>query len=185
MARVGLLAPADAADEIRPLVDAMDARGGFINVYRAMANSPSGFLRLYELLAFLWVGALSDRLREIVILSVVSASDAPYPLGWHLLDAQDAGLTADEIRSVVRGHDAGLSANDAAVARFARALTLDACVSDADYEAVAAFMDERQIVELTVVVGLYRLVACFATALEIEQDDPAASALAQFRREGG
>jgi alkylhydroperoxidase family enzyme len=184
MARVRLLAPAELTDEYRPLAEAMDARGGFINVYRAMAHSPAGMRHLLDLLTQLWSGALTPRLREIVILAVDSASDAPYPLGWHLLDGAEAGLTEEEMRAIVRGDAAAVLASDeAAAARFARAQTLDSRVGEEDYQAVAAFMDERRLVELTMLAGLYRLVACFANVLDVELDELPARRLARFRRD--
>ena len=179
MSRVRLLTPEDIPDEHRSFFDGLDERGAFINLYRAMAHSPAALRRLYELLVTLYAGALTPRIREIAILSVVSASDARYPLGWHLLDAQEAGLTADEIQAVVRDHaDALPVRSEAAVARLARELTMDACVSDAALRAVEEFMDERQIVELTMLVGLYRLVACAAAALSVDLDEEPARALA-------
>ena len=184
MARVPLLTPQDVSEEHRALLEGMHARGGLINLYRAMANSPVALQRVYELLVTLWYGALSGRLREIAILSVVSASDAPYPLAWHIIDGEDAGLTTHEIRAVVNGDAAGVLAPDeAAVAAFARELTQQAQVSDATFNAVAAFMDEREIVELTLLAGLYRLVAITANGLAVDIDDEAAKRLEQFHSE--
>jgi alkylhydroperoxidase family enzyme len=176
----------DIPAEHRAFVEGMDARGSFINLYRAMAHSPIALRHFYELLACLWAGALSGRLREIAILSVVSASDAPYPLGWHLLDAEEAGLTATEIRGVVTGDfETVLPASEAAVAAFARVLTIDADVSDEAFLAVAGFMDDRQIVELTMIAGLYRLVSCVANALCVEPDEEPARRIEQFRGQAG
>ncbi len=183
MARVRLLAPQDVPAEHRAFVEGLDAHGGFINLYRAMAHTPVALQHLIDLLSCIWGGALNGRLREIAILSVVSASDAPYPLGWHLLDAEEAGLTPTEVRAVISGAAAALPPGEAAVARFARELTLDARVSDPTFQGVASFMDERQIVELTMLAGLYRLVACVANGLNIDLDDEPARALEHFRRE--
>ena len=85
---------------------------------------------------------------------------------------------------MVEGEPASaLSAEEAAVARYARALSVDARISDATYQAVAGTMDARQIVELTLLAGLYRLVACVANGLKVDLDGDAARALDQFRSE--
>ena len=184
MARVRLLAPRDIPTEDRSSSGAWTPKGALINLYRAMAHSPVALRRLYELLSCLWGGALSDRLREIAILSVVSASNAPYPLGWHLLDAKEAGLTPSEIQAVCSGDAAQvLPAGEAAVALFAGSLALHANVDTGTFQAVADHMDEQQIVELTMIVGVYRLVACFANGLAVDLDDQPARALEQFRME--
>jgi alkylhydroperoxidase family enzyme len=180
MARVTLRTPADVSEEHRAFVEAMDARGGFINLYRAMAHSEGGFRQFYELLACLWAGALTARTREVAILSVVSASNAPYPLAWHVLDAAEAGLTTPEIRAVVDNNIDALPPEDAAIVRFSRELTLDAAISDPTF-AAAALPDERAVVELTMIAALYRMVACVSNALQIEIDTAAAPAIDGLR----
>lgn len=185
MMRVPLRNPADFTEDHAAFLEGLDARGSLINLYRAMANSPEALRRFYAFVACLWSGALSDRMREIAVLSVVAASDAPYPLGWHLLDAAEAGLTPSEIRAIVDDDAAAaLPAQEAALARFARALALDGRVSDAAFAEVAALMPERDIVELTLLVGTYRMVACVANALRVDADDAPARALAEFRDAG-
>jgi alkylhydroperoxidase family enzyme len=183
VARVPLLAPQDVTEEHRSFVEAMEECGGYINLYRAMAHSPRAFRAFYELLLVLWHGALSDRQREIAILTVVSKSDADYPLGWHLIDGAEAGLKEAEMRAIVRGDATALPREDAAIAAFARELTTGARVSEGTFDTVRAFLNERQIVELTMIVGLYRFVAGMANALCIELDDDAARAPGRFRAE--
>jgi alkylhydroperoxidase family enzyme len=136
-----------------------------------MAHSPAAFRRFYELLVVLWYGSVTPRLREVAILGVVAASDAPYPLGWHVIDAAEAGLSDDEVWALVRGDLDALPPRDTATARYARALAADARVDDATFAAVAESLDERQVVELTLLVGMYRLVAPAANALEVELED--------------
>jgi hypothetical protein len=63
-------------------------------------------------------------------------------------------------------------------------LTPDARVSDAGYAAVAGFLGEPALVELTMLIGLYRLVACFANALDVDLDDRPAQRLREFRGDG-
>ena len=178
MARVRLVEPQDVAEEHRAFVDGLATNDALINLYRAMAHSPVMLRRFYDLVACLWAGSLGARYREIAILSVVSASNAPYPLGWHIGDAAEAGLTTAEVHAIIAGKaDMALASHDAAVARLARELTVDAQVSDATFDAVASFMDQQQIVELTVLAGLYRVVAAFANGLRVDLDDEPARAL--------
>jgi alkylhydroperoxidase family enzyme len=162
----------------------MEAQGSLINLYRAMAHSPEAMTRLVALLSCLWDGSVTERLREVAILATVSASGAGYPLAWHIGDAQNAGLTPEEIRDLIGGAENQLSAPDAAVARFARELTVNAAISDLTFDAVAAFMDEGQIVELTMLVSLYRFVSCFANALDVDLDHAAADTLSRFEGTG-
>jgi alkylhydroperoxidase family enzyme len=115
-------------------------------------------------------------------LSVVTASHAPYPLGWHILDAEEAGLRELEIKAIIGGQeDATLEPGEAAVVRFARELAVDAALTDATFKLVAEFMDDRQLVDLITLVGLYRLVACIANGLQVELDGKATQALERVR----
>jgi alkylhydroperoxidase family enzyme len=108
----------------------------------------------------------------------VSESGAAYPLGWHILDALDAGLALDDIRAIVDREDgASLAPVDTAVVAFASRLARDARLDDATFEAVAAHLDAPRIVELTLLVGAYRLVACLANGLAVDLDDAPAGAL--------
>jgi len=183
MTRVPLRTPADVTGDHAALLEALDAQGSLINLYRATAHSPEALRRFYDFIAALWSGALTDRTREIAILSVVATSDARYPLGWHLLDAADAGLSQREIIAIVENDAAAvLPAHEAAIASFTRELALEARVTDAAYDAVAAFMPEREIVELTLLAGAYRMVACVANALRVDLDEAPEGALADFNQ---
>ncbi|HEY8173498.1 MAG TPA: carboxymuconolactone decarboxylase family protein [Dehalococcoidia bacterium] len=181
--------PLDAssvAPEQRPFVEALEAAGSFINLYGVMAQSPAAMRRFYDLASVLWSGGISDRLREVAILAVVSTSNAPYPLGWHILDGEAAGLTSGEIQAIIRGDEATcLSSDEAAVAQFARALTLEANVPDDVFDAVAKTRSEQQIVDLTMLVGLYGFVARVANALRVDLDEAPARALETLRSEQG
>ena len=73
MARVRLLTPHEVPAEHRAFVEGLEAEGAFINVYRAMAHAPAALERFLGLAMCLWSGALNARVREIAILSVVSA----------------------------------------------------------------------------------------------------------------
>ena len=181
MARVTLLRAGDVAAEHRTFAEALDSNDGFINLYAAMAHSPVALRRFLEFMSCLWESTVPARLREIAILSVAAASGARYPLGWHILDAKDAGLTGLEIDAAIDGDASdALSAEEAAVAYFAWELALDAQVDEANFRAVAEFMDERQLVELTMIVGAYCLVARVANGLNIDLDDAPARALGQL-----
>jgi alkylhydroperoxidase family enzyme len=149
-----------------------------------MAHSPASLQRFYELARCLWGGGLGARAIEVAILSTVSIMGARYPLAWHVGDGRDAGLTDPEIHALVHGEAAGLDEADAAVASFARQLTAESAVSDGAFAAVSARMDERQIVELVLLVGLYNLVGRVANALQVDLDPAAGRLLEELETRG-
>ena len=58
--------------------------------------------------------------------------------------------------------------------------TADARVTDAAFDALRAFMDDEQIVELTMVTGFYNMVSRILNTLEVDVDPPAAKDLAEL-----
>ena len=82
-----------------------------------------------------------------------------------------AGLTDDEIRRVQDGPDApGWSADDATLLRAADELHDDSCITDATWEALAARYDQRQLIELPMLVGHYHLVAYALNSLGVQRE---------------
>ncbi len=61
-----------------------------------------------------------------------------------------------------------LGAREFAVARFAEEMTTQVKASEQAFAAVRAFLPEREMVELTMVVGFYNMVSRFLESLEIE-----------------
>jgi alkylhydroperoxidase family enzyme len=85
--------------------------------------------------------------------------------------ATAAGLTEPEIARVLAGPDApGWDAFDATLLRAADELHDDSCISDATWAALAARYDDRQLVELPILVGQYHLVAFMLNSLGVQRE---------------
>jgi len=65
---------------------------------------------------------------------------------------------------------AGWSAFDAALLRAADELHADAVLSEASWTALAARYQERQLIEVPMVVGQYHMVAFLVNSLGVEPD---------------
>ena len=179
MSRVRLLGPELVPEGEREFLETLHQNGLLINLYRAMAHQPGALRGFLEFASSLWHGSLSAREREIAILAVVSSAQAPYPLGWHLLDAKQAGLNDLEIQAALHGRPGILTETERAIAGFAREVG-QAQVTMGTFDAASEFMDEKQIVELTMLAGLYRMVSSVANALDVEIDPAPAQALRKF-----
>lgn len=113
-------------------------------------------------------GALPARTREIAILRVAWLCGAPYEWGEHVGFAKMAGVTGEEIERIIAGPDApGWSAADRAVLRAVEELRADAMISDATWAVLAETLDERQLIELPIVIGQYQAVAFYQNALRL------------------
>ena len=163
MARVRLNQPADLPQSHRWLLERLEKRGGLLNIFRAMSHSPEALLRFMRFgNYFLEDGKVDPKLRELAILRAGFLCRAPYEVSQHIAFGRRTGLTDDQIRAI------------------AAAPTADARVTAAAFDALRAFMDDEQIVELTMVTGFYNMVSRILNTLEVDVDPPAAKDLAEL-----
>lgn len=106
-------------------------------------------------------GALTPRDRELAILRLAWLLQAPYEWGEHVGTAKRmVGFTAAEIEQVIIGSAApGWNEHERAIIRAVEELLDDAMISDATWATLAAHLDEKQLLELPVLIGQYQGVA--------------------------
>ena len=91
----------------------------------------------------------------------------------HAILAGDVGLSAEEIERVAAGHDApGWSTLERTMLTAVDELVADATVSDITWAALAAELDEQQLMDLVFTVGAYEVLAMalrsFGVALDAD-----------------
>ncbi len=174
MARVRLNETAQVAEEHRWMFERMEQQGPVLNIFRALSHSPEALRRFMKFgTYFLAEGKLDPKLRELAILRAGYLCRAPYEVSQHIAFGRRAGLSDAQIRGVA-GPDASLfDAHQLAVLTFAGELTADSRVSDATWTSVAAFLNEEELVELTMVTSAYNMVSRMLNALEVDIDSPA------------
>ena len=111
---------------------------------------------------------LSPRQSELAILVTGRACQSPFEWYAHRVEAEKVGIEPSIIEALLAQRwPEGLSADDAAVLRFADELNRFKSVSDATYQDALARFGERTVVELTALVGYYTMVAMTLNAHEI------------------
>jgi alkylhydroperoxidase family enzyme len=151
------------------------------NIFATLVRHPGLFRRWLPFGGKLLAGKIPGRERELLILRTGWHCGSDYEWAQHVRIARQAGLDDDEIGRVREGPDApGWDAFDATLLRAADELHADACVSDATWAALAERYDERQMIELPMLVGHYHLVAFALNSLgvQVEPDVAAAAVLA-------
>ncbi|MGW7821450.1 carboxymuconolactone decarboxylase family protein [Streptomyces puniciscabiei] len=140
-----------------------DADGRLANVFTTLVRHPGLFRHFLPFGSHLLRdGSLPGRTRELLILRTAFNTRAGYEWGRHVPLARAAGLTDAEIRRVGAGPDAHeWSPADASLLRAADELHQDARLSAATWSALAADHDEAQLIEITMLVGQYHMVAFF------------------------
>jgi hypothetical protein len=90
--------------------------------------------------------------------------------------AGDAGVTAEEMErlTLADAPDApGWAAFDATLIRAADELHEDSCLGDATWQALAGRYDERQLIEVPMLVGHYQLLAFTLNSLGVQLEEGA------------
>jgi 4-carboxymuconolactone decarboxylase len=174
MARVSLIEEQDHP-ELAELIGKVRAgrRGALINVYKLLLHTPP--------LAGCWLDLISaaryqteldGRLREIVIVRVGYLNRTTYVVKQHVpqLTAPE-GLTKQECDALADWRDSKFfSARERAALAYADAMTRDVAVPDSVFEALRPHFNERQIVELTVLIGTYNMHTRVFMALQIDPE---------------
>ena len=121
-------------------------------------------------------GGSRARERELLILRTGWNCRSAYEYGQHVLIGLRSGLAQEEIDRVPAGPDApGWSADDAALLRAADELHADNRIGDGTWAALAARLDEQQLIEVCMLVGQYHLVAFTLNSLGVEPEAGAAA----------
>jgi AhpD family alkylhydroperoxidase len=116
-------------------------------------------------------GRLPRRDTELVILRVANLRACEYELRHHTHLAGRAGLTPTEVARVAVGPgEPAWSDRERALLVAVDELHADGDLSDEAWDGIAAHLDERQRIELVLLVGHYEMLATAIQALRIEPD---------------
>lgn len=119
----------------------------------------------------LFNGTLPPRERELLIMRTAWNCRCDYEWGHHVPLARSAGLTDAETARIPMGSDApGWEEFDLRLLRAADELHDEAVISDDTWAALAARYEERQLIELTMLVGQYHLVAFTLNSLGVQRE---------------
>ena len=176
MARVSLVSEEDHP-ELSGLMGQIRGarRGRLINVYRLLLHSPALAEAWFGLNnAVRWKTGLDGRLRELVIIRVGCLCRAPYILRQHVPKlALAEGLQPAEWEALGAWRESRLfDERERTALAYADALTETTGASDGMVAGLKTFFDERQIVELTVLIGAYNMHARLLNALDLDLEPP-------------
>jgi 4-carboxymuconolactone decarboxylase len=174
MARVSLLKEEDRP-ELAPLIGRIKGRrrGLLLNLYRMLLHSPPVAERWFEQNnAIRWETQLDGKTRELAIIRVAVINRSAYVFKSHVPSmALAEGLTQDQCDALADWRASRLfDARDRAVLAYTDAMTSDIQVPDAVFDELRRHFNERQIVELTVLIGTYNMHSRVLEALQVERD---------------
>jgi alkylhydroperoxidase family enzyme len=147
-----------------------------INVVRMMAGTSDAVFEGFNKFPGAFYGPASSlpaALREIAILRVGYMSHAPYETFQHEPSGKLAGLTDNQIEAIKHGgeHPDTLDPTQQAVLTFTEDVVKNVRAGDASLAAVRKHLSDKQVLDLTLLIGLYMMVSRFLETAGVELDD--------------
>lgn len=149
-----------------PLVD---ADGALVGPFNAMVAAPHVGGPLAELGAALrYRGHLTDRARELSILTVAARRNSDFEWQSHYGIAANLGITVDVLDAIHDGVDPSLTdPTERVVVAGAARLLEGSELDDAEYRGLVELIGEDGLIELVVLVGYYELLARLLRVLRV------------------
>jgi AhpD family alkylhydroperoxidase len=164
------LVPPDAR---HPLPVRREDRPRGLNVLGTLARHPA-LTRAYHTFNghVQFATTLSPRQRELLVLRVAHLRHCEYEWAQHAVLADDVGLSVAEVDRVASGPDApGWSALERSMLAAVDELIAEAVLSDATWTALAAELDEQQLMDLVFTVGAYEVLAMALRSFGVVLDE--------------
>jgi 4-carboxymuconolactone decarboxylase len=175
--RIPPLPPEEWEGDVKRILDTVppgiERRLGDNNIFPTFARHPGLFRAWLPFGGFLLTaGKLSGRDRELLILRTAVRTRSSYEWGQHVRISLDGGIEREAIDRVLDGPDAdGWTPHEAALLRAADELHEDSRISDATWGTLAESYDDEQLMEATMVVGHYHMVAFALNSFGVELDE--------------
>jgi 4-carboxymuconolactone decarboxylase len=131
------------------------------NVLGLLARHPALARAFLTFNAHLLTSTLPARTRELAILRIAWRRRCRYEWAQHVLIARRAGITDEEIAGIRSGAATLIN-------RAVDELDDGSCLSDETYRALAAELDERQLMDLVFTIGTYGLLAVAFNTFGVE-----------------
>lgn len=170
--RIPPITDEEADEQIRTLLEEVRLPNAeAVNIFATLVRYPGLYRRWMPFAGKLLAGKLPARDRELLILRSAWRCASSYEWGQHVRLAKQAGISADEIDRVAAGPDAaGWDAADRSLLIAVDELHEGACITDATWDALAARYDERQMIELPMLVGQYHMLAFALNSLGVQRE---------------
>jgi alkylhydroperoxidase family enzyme len=172
MARLPYVDPTTAPERVRETLAGLAVP---LNIFYMMAHAETNLRSLLRLGGtILSKQQLSGRLRELAILRIASISPARYEWVQHVPIAKAAGITASQVKALEAGDVSTdcFDTRDRLVLRFTDEVVRDVRASDETFGLMTKQFPPREIVELTLAIGYYMLIARLleTTGVDLEAD---------------
>ncbi|HWO42269.1 MAG TPA: carboxymuconolactone decarboxylase family protein [Candidatus Eisenbacteria bacterium] len=176
MARIKLIEEAEHPELAALIEKIRGARGGrLIQIYRLMLHSPALANAWFELNQAVRYGTeIQGSCRELAIMRVAIVNEVPYVLRAHEAIALREGLTREQLDALAQWEGSNVfSRKERALLAYADQVTRRVEVPDEVFAELKIHFTERQILELTMLIGAYNMLTRILQALRVDPEPPA------------
>jgi len=174
MARVPLLEENQHPELAESIAKIKGARGGrLINIYRLMLHSPALANAWFDLNQAVRYGTEIDgQSREIAVIRVAILNNVEYVQKAHgPAYALKEGLTPEQVTTIADWRPSKLfSEPQRALLAYTDAMTREIDVPDNVFADLRKHFNERQTVELSMLIGAYNMLTRFLKALKVDPE---------------
>jgi alkylhydroperoxidase family enzyme len=170
LTRIPPLPPDEQDEQANELLSGVSAQGApAANIFATLVRHPGLFRRWLPFGGkLLGGGKLPARDRELLILRTGWLCEAEYEWAQHREISKSIGISDEEIERVRAGADAdGWDPFEATLIQAADELHAEASISDDTWAKLAEHYDERQLIEVPMLVGHYHMVAFTLNSLGV------------------
>ena len=183
MSRVQLVQKEQALPEVKEMYEKMEAGGtDILNLYRVLAHNADVmrfFLRLGS--SLLTKAELSPKLRELVIMRIAKLTGSEYEWTQHHPIALAVGVSQVQLEAVSHWNSSGVfNDEERAVLQYADEVAQNVVAKDETFRTLQRYLSERSIVELTISIGYWGMVARLLVPLQVDIDTQSLSSALKF-----
>jgi alkylhydroperoxidase family enzyme len=169
--RIATIEPEHWTPEIRALLDPTGSGRRVANVYRTYAhNVPLDRLRRGVSEHIRDATTLTDRQREILLLRIGVLCLSEYEWSAHERIGRQVGLTDADLERIVAGPEGAPASLETALLRATDELHRDDIVTQATWDALAAEFDSRQLLDVLIAIGGYRMLSMAMNSFGVQLD---------------
>lgn len=167
--RIAALAPEQWTAEVRALLDPSGSGRAVAGVYRTYAQHPKMYAPRQRLSEYIRLQAtLEPRVRELLIMRIGWLCGSEYEWGAHAPAGRRAGMTDADVSHVIAGPPRTGGTFDDALLRAVDELYADDTLSDATWQELSARLNTKQLLDLLVTTGGYRMVSMSLNAFGVQ-----------------
>jgi 4-carboxymuconolactone decarboxylase len=159
-ARVAALEPTEWSPEVRQWLARYNGGRSVAGIYRTYAQHlamDQPRTRVSEHIR--QQSTLSGRIRELLIIRIGVLCRSEYEWAAHAPAGRRLGMTDADIQRIVDGSGAGGDPIEAVLLRAVDELHRDSVVSDSTWRELAVVFDSKQLLDILITVGGYRMVS--------------------------